>query len=428
MTIEIKSVSQINGTMWAPPSKAHTLRAIIIASLAEGASLIRRPLIAEDQLYAIAAMRQLGAIIEWDETNALLRITGFNGAPRLPRQAIFIGNSGVSMRLLVPIAALCHTPGEVVIDGDERMRSGRPISDLLVALKAVGVEADSLGATGCPPISVKTGGFLGGETNLAGDKSSQYFSALLVAAPYAQKDVAIKTIGKLSSRPYVDITVAMMAYFGVRAENDNYQKFCVAAGQKYTGCELTVEGDYSNAAYFLGACAICGGQLAIEGLCAESKQGDKYFVALLERMGCIVRWSAQGVEILSNGKLRALGVIEMNDYPDIVMPLAVVAAFADGLTKLDNIAHLRFKESDRLEATVNELTKLGINAACDDHSLTIIGEGQAKYHGALIDSHKDHRIAMSLAMAGLKIPGISISGENAVNKSYPLFFHDLNSL
>ncbi|MCC6932321.1 MAG: 3-phosphoshikimate 1-carboxyvinyltransferase [Deltaproteobacteria bacterium] len=428
MSVEIKPVTTISGTIEAPPSKAHTLRAIILASLAKGSSVISRALLAEDQRYAIAAMQKLGAQIDVDENNHTLFIQGVDGDLQLPAEPLFVGNSGVTIRLLAALVALIKTPGEVILDGDERMRSGRPIEDLLLALSKLGVKTRCLGRPGCPPLAVTTHTFLGGKTELRGDKSSQYFSAILVAAPYAQKNVTIETIDELNSKPYIDITLSSMQDFGVFAQHDQYRKFSINAAQGYQGRELNIEGDYSNAAYFMGACAICGGRITIGGLRSNSAQGDKFFVQAMEKMGCLVNWQNNELHFSSSGQLKALGAVRMNDYPDIVMPLAVVAAFADGQTTINNVAHLKYKESDRLAVTVKELQKLGIDADCDESSLTVRGCNQAAYHGAVISGNNDHRIVMSFAMAGLKIPGVLIEGEEAVNKSYPEFFTNLKKI
>jgi len=425
---EIIPAKTVSGVINAPPSKAHTLRAIIIGSLAKGKTTIKNALVAEDQLYAIKAMRQLGAKISLDEKARTIIIEGVNGKPKAPEEAVFVGNSGLTARFLVSIAATAIGKDSVVLDGVERMRTGRPVQDLLDALKPLGAEAVSINGNGCPPIKVKCNSLAGGKTKLAGDKSSQYFSSILVAAPFAKKDVIIETIGALSSKPYIDVTIQSMKDFGVTAKNNNYKTFQVKAGQKYKGRQVMTEGDYSNAAYFLAAAAICNGKVKVTGLRKDSKQGDKFFIKALQKIGCKARFGKDSVE-LKAGRLKGIGSIDMNNYPDIVMPLAVVAAFAKGKTKITNIFHLKFKESDRLSVTVEELKKLGADASCDDNSITINGIAEGKnLHGAIIESHNDHRIAMSFAVAGLKIQGIKINNEEAVNKSFPEFFEEIEKI
>ena len=425
---EIIPAKSISGTITAPPSKAHTLRAIIIASLAKGKSIIKNGLIAEDQEYAMKAMQQLGAQIKISKEKNEIEIIGVNGNPIAPKENIFIGNSGLTIRLLVPILGLSKGK-EVIIDGTERMRTGRPIQDLLDALKPLGVEAISINGNGCAPIKVKCDSFIGGVAPLAGDKSSQYFSAILVAAPYAVQNVEIQTLGHLSSKPYIDVTIQSMKDFGVTASHNNYQSFLVKAGQKYIGREIEIEGDYSNAAYFFAAAAILAGKVTVTKLNKESKQGDKFFITALEKMGCRVNWGNDSITLDAKGVLlKGLGEVDMNDYPDTVMPIAVVAAFAKGETKITNIEHLRIKESDRLTVTVNALKQLGAETEAGKDYLLVRGNSGAGLHGAEIDSNNDHRIAMSFTIAGLKIPGVKIINERAVDKSFPEFYEEIEKI
>ncbi|MFA5125869.1 MAG: 3-phosphoshikimate 1-carboxyvinyltransferase [archaeon] len=430
---EIIKAKSISGVISAPPSKAHTLRAIIIASLAKGKTIIKRGLIAEDQEYTMKAMSQLGAQIKVNKEKNEIEIIGANGKPIAPKEDIFIGNSGLAVRFLVSIAGLAKYPlGEngkdsVILDGVERMRTGRPLQDLLDALKPLGVEAISINGNGCPPIKVKCDSFVGGKAPLAGDKSSQYFSSILVAAPYAKKDVEIETIGHLSSKPYIDVTIQSMKDFGVTATNNNYETFSVKSGQSYIGRELLIEGDYSNAAYFFAASAILNGKVTVNKLDKESKQGDKFFISALEKMGCKVTWEKDSVTLQGN-TLKGVGEIDMNDYPDIVMPFAVVASFAEGETKITNIEHLRIKESDRLTVTVNALKQLGADVEGGKDYILIRGHSGKGMHGATINSQNDHRIAMSFTIAGLKLGGVTIENERAVDKSFPEFYEEIEKI
>lgn len=436
MTKEIIKANLCSGTISAPPSKAHTLRAIIIASLAKGRSVIHNALIAEDQEYAMKAMQQLGTQITYDTKTRTVTIDGVNGKLIAPKEDIFIGNSGLTVRFLVSILGLTTGEEYVTIDGIERMRTGRPVQDLLDALKPLGVEAVSINGNGCPPIKVKTDSFTGGKTELAGDKSSQYFSSILVASPYAKKDVEIKSIGHLSSKPYLDVTFASMKEFGVIGTHENYETFKVKSGQKYLGKEISIEGDYSNSAYYFAACAILGGKVKVTDIQKNSKQGDKFFVTAIEKMGCKVNWQDEFIQIESEGidienkksSLKGIGEVDMNNYPDIVMPLCVVAAFAEGETKITNIAHLKFKESDRIGVTVEELRKLGADVEAGDDYILVKGHSGVALHGAEIDSHNDHRIAMSFTIAGLKIGGVKIINERAVDKSFPEFYEEIEKI
>lgn len=411
---------EIDAAITAPPSKSHTLRSFFIAALAQGTTKIKNPLIAEDQLYAIAALEKFGVGVKIQNKKQEITITGAAGKLKLPSAPVFIGNSGVTARFLAAFAGLAP-PGKIIIDGDQRMRKGRPIQDLLHGLAQLGVEIKSIYGNNCLPIEAQGGTFIGGTAKLKGSISSQYFSSILISAPCAQKDVRIKCIGRMSSRPYIDITIDMMRDFGVKAQNDNYKTLFVGKGQKYIGRTYKIEGDYSNASYFFAAAAICGKRIRIKNLKKHSKQGDKIFPDILQKMGCKVKKKVEEIELIKTGRdLRAVSM-DMNSYPDLVPTLAVVAAFAKGTTELYNIAHLRFKECDRLKAVANELKKIGVEVKQGKDRLIIKGQPD-RLHKAYIDCYNDHRMAMAFSIAGLKIPGIIIKDEKCVRKSFVDFY------
>jgi 3-phosphoshikimate 1-carboxyvinyltransferase len=417
--IEIKPIEKrFDLVLDAPPSKAYTLRALFIAALADGKSIIRKPLIAEDQEYAINALRQFGIEIEVKDDSVVIH--GTNGTLKTPEEEVFIGNSGVTARLLATFVGICD--GKITINGTERMQSGRPMQDLLDALEPLGINAHSVKDNGCPPIVIEGGNFIGGTTKLKGDKSSQYFSSILVSAPYAKNDITIECIGDMSSKPYIDMTLDSMKEFGAIAENNDYKEFTVKSNQKYKAREYTVEGDYSNAAYFFAAAAITKSKVTVKNLKIDSAQGDKFFVDCLEEMGCKVVKGNDSITV-EGAELKAIRK-DMNNFPDIVQPLSVVAAFAKGKSEFTNIGHLKFKECDRLKAPATELKKMGINAVDTDDSLVVEG---GVPHGAKIDTYNDHRMAMSFAIAGLKVPGIIIKNPENVKKSFPDFFERLKS-
>lgn len=418
--IEIKSITHFNAEMTAPPSKAHTLRILFIAALAKGKTAIKNPLIAEDQKYTIDALRCMGVKIDINKETNTITIEGCDGRFKVENPNLFIGNSGVAARFLPLIGSLSDK--DVIIDGVERMRTGRPMQDLLDAIKPLGIEAKSLSGNGCPPVFVKAGSFIGGTALMKGDKSSQYFSAILLAAPFAKKDVEIKTEGKLVSKPYIDITIDMMKDFGVDVKNNDYKSFEIKSGQHYNARNYDVEGDFSGASFFFEATAIMKGRVKIKNLYSNSSQGDKKFVDFLEMMGCSVTRGKDFIE-LSGKELRGIRV-DMCDYPDIVIPLMVVAAFAKGKTEIYNVSHLQYKESDRINAPITELKKMGINASYDGETITVVG---GTPHAAEIDTYKDHRMAMSFAVASLKTGGV-INNPDAVNKSFPDFFDVLDKL
>jgi len=413
--------SSVSGEVSAPPSKSYTHRAVIAASLAAGESIIEDPLLSDDTRYTIDACRSLGADIELEDNR--LKIKGTGGQIRVTTgsERIFAGNSGSTIRLVAPLAALGQT--KVIIDGDSRLRQ-RPVGDLLSVLESLGVRARSLANNGCPPIEIKGGRLRGGEITTSGQVSSQHISALLMVAPYTEKGLKIKATG-LHSRPYIDVTLDVMKAFGVEAVNKDYKEFLVADGHIYKGRRYHIEGDYSSAACFLAAGAIGGQPVTVKNLKTNSAQGDKYLLNILSRMGGSVEQPGEATTVSRRGEMRGVS-LDMGDYPDLVPTVAVIAAYAKGKTEMTNIGHLKFKESDRLNDTAAELGKMGIKVEVTDNNMSIYG---GKPRGAELEAHNDHRLAMSLAIAALFANGNStINGAGAVSKSYPGFFNDLTSL
>jgi len=410
---EIKKSGKIDAVFTAPPSKAHTLRALFISSLAEGKSTLKNALNAEDQQHAAKALASFGAEISYEGGDFLVKGTG--GDLKAPEKEIFVGNSGVTARFLIPLAALAE--GDSVIDGNDRMRQ-RPIQDLIDSLEHVGVEAEAKNA--CPPVRVKGKSFEGGITNILGNKSSQYLSAMLISAPYAKKGLLVQVEGELKSKPYLDITIECMGAFGVPVVNRKYKEFYVKENQKYKAREYVIEGDYSSASYFFAAAAVTKGKIRVENLNPDSKQGDKAFLEILEKMGCKANYGDNFVEV-QGGKLKGI-TIDMADYPDIVPTLGVVAAFAEGKTTITNVAHLALKESNRLETTAKNLMACGVPAVAKSDSLEVVGKAP---NGAEIETFNDHRIAMAFSIMGLCVEGIKIKNNDVVNKSFPNFYDEL---
>jgi len=416
------TLSPVSGEILAPPSKSYTHRAVIVASLAASESIIENPLLSDDTLYTIDACRSLGADIELKDDR--LKIIGAGGQIRVApeKQRIFVGNSGSTIRMVAPLAALGQT--KVVFDGDSRLRQ-RPIGDLLSALQNLGVHARSLENNGYPPIEIQGGRFGGGEVKISGLVSSQHISSLLMVAPYTEEGISIKIADGLHSRPYVDITIDVMRAFGIETENKDYKEFMVKGSQQYKARRYRIEGDYSSAAYFLAAGAIGGKPVTVKNLKADSAQGDRHLLTILSEMGGSVEHREEQVRISRNKELTGI-TADMGDYPDIVPTVAVVAAYAHGKAKINNIGHLKFKETDRLSDVAAELVKMGIRTDVTENTMTVYG---GKPKGAEIEVHADHRLAMSFTIAALFAEGGSIiSGAEAVSKSYPQFFTDLKKL
>jgi len=317
--------------------------------------------------------------------------------------------------------------GDFLITGDRRMAE-RPVQPLMSALKGWGVDIRSSNNTGCPPLEIKAAGITGGATLLPEGKSSQYLSSLLLVAPYAGQAARLAVAGEVLSKPYVAMTMAVMEAFGIKVTADaSYSSFTIPQGV-YKAREYQVEGDASSASYFWAAAAVTGGRVTVVNVPVTSLQGDASFVKLLARMGCRVESIGHGISVAGPAELHGIEV-DMGDMPDVVPTLAVVAALARGRTVLKNIAHLRIKECDRLHVVAVELAKLGVRLEELPDTLIIEGRPAASLlHGAEIETHNDHRIAMSFAVAGLVVPGVKVFGENCVAKSFPDFWERFQGL
>ena len=416
--IEIKPASGIRATVAAPPSKSYTNRAYIVAALANGRVRLENPLFSDDTRYMREALHQFGIPVEEEEQAATVQ--GQGGVLKVPGREVFIGNAGTTMRFLATFSTLA--PGVTRLTGDERMQE-RPIEDLLACLRQMRLKAQSVNNNECPPIEIHGGKPQGGSVTLAGDKSSQYLTSLLLSAPYFQNDTVINIEGELTSKSYVDITLDIMQTFGVSVLNEFYQKFTVPAGQRYRAQSYAVEGDASSASYFFAAAAVTGGEISVTHLNPDSVQGDIHFPDALEQMGCEVKRSGEKITVFGN-PLRGI-TIHMNNMPDVVQTLAVVALFAEGKTTMTGIKNLRIKETDRIAALANELTRLGASVEAGEDFI-IIEPGT--HRPAEVETYDDHRMAMSFAVAGLGIPGVKIKNPRCVDKSFPDFFERFQEL
>ena len=414
--LAISTRGPLDASIRVPGSKSITNRALLIAGLAEGESLLRGPLHSDDTEVMRNALEALGARIEVAED--ALRVHGTGARLRDPKTALYTGNSGTSARFLTAAATLGSAP--TVIDGNERMRQ-RPIRELVDALAELGAKLDIQGNDGCPPLLVHGGGLPGGRAEIDARNSSQFVSAILLASPYAASDVTLSFIeGILVSRPYVDLTLQVMRAFGAEAKWEADGSLHVIAGKTYSARDYTIEPDASSAVYPFCAAAIAGGTVRIEGIPADSIQADFALLGLLEQMGCTVVYGGDYAEVRGPAEpLRSLGRIDMNPLPDAALAMAVVALFADGPTVIENVANLRIKETDRLAALETELRRLGARAEAGPDWLRI---EPGPLRGAEIETYDDHRIAMSFALAGLRVPGVVIRNPGCVSKTWPNFF------
>jgi 3-phosphoshikimate 1-carboxyvinyltransferase len=313
-----------------------------------------------------------------------------------------------------------------VVDGNARMRE-RPIADLVDALRELGARVTPLGENDCPPVRVEGGGLPGGPALIDASRSSQYVSAVAQVAPYAERDVELGFKNDLVvSRPYIDLTLDVMRAFGAEAEWRGDEKLWIRAGGPYRARAFTIEPDASSAAYPFCAAAIAGGRVSVDGIPPDSLQADFKILELRDRMGCRVTRTGNRVTVEGPDRpLRSLGQIDMNDLPDAVLAYAVVALFADGPTTITNVANLRIKETDRLAALETELRKLGARAQAGPDSLHI---EPGPMRGAEIETYDDHRMAMAFALAGLRVPGVTILDPGCVSKTWPTYFDTFTSL
>jgi 3-phosphoshikimate 1-carboxyvinyltransferase len=433
-SLEIQVASgPVRGRIRPPGSKSVTNRALVCAALADGTSTLQGALDSEDTRVMVEGLSALGIEVAWQDAKPqtgrqVLVVHGARGRVPALEAELFCANSGTTIRFLSALVTLGH--GAFRLDGTARMRE-RPIGDLLAALQQLGPQAISENGDGCPPVVVHANGMAGGRATVRGDISSQFLSGLLMAAPCARAPVDIEIDGRLVSQPYVLMTLEVMRAFGVEVQaSDSLQQFHIDAPQKYAARDYAIEPDASAASYFWAAAAVTGGEVTVEGLSADSLQGDVAFVDCLEAMGCQARRDSDSITVIGR-PLRGIDV-DMNAISDTVQTLAVVALFADGETTIRNVAHIRHKETDRIAALATELRKLGAEVIERDDGLTVRAAKprveDRPWRAAVIETYNDHRMAMSFALAGLRIAGVRINSPGCVDKTYPAFFNDLDAL
>jgi len=418
--LEIRPCGPLLGTIRPPGSKSITNRALICAALAEGTSHLRGALDSEDTRVMIDSLHRLGLDVQANDERTELTVVGCGGRIPAGQTELFLANSGTSIRFLTALTTLGQ--GIYRLDGVERMRA-RPIQDLLDGLGQLGADVRSEFDNGCPPVVVRACGLPGGAATIHGDVSSQFLSGLLLAAPYAQSDVCLRVEGDLVSQPYVRMTLAVMSAFGVHVDRSRLDRFQIAASQRYAGRDYTIEPDASAASYFWAAAAITGGRMTVAGLTRAALQGDVAFCDCLAEMGCQVEYGPDGITV-TGGNLRGI-TVNMNAISDTVLTLAAVALYAEGPTTITGVAHIRHKETDRIGDLARELRRLGAQVEELPDGLRI---EPAPLQGADIQTYHDHRMAMSLALVGLRTPGVVILDPGCTEKTYPRFFEDLRTL
>ena len=420
--IEIQPIRKpLDATIAVPGSKSYTNRALLVAAMARGVSTLTGALFSDDTRYMSASLRKLGVKIDADEKRARFDIHGNGGEIPVSEADLYIGNSGTTSRSLTVYVSLGH--GKFVIDGDEPMRHGRPIADLLNALRQIGVSARTQFENGHLPVIVEADGLAGGKTRLDITKSSQFLTALLLIAPYAKNGMEIEVLGN-RTMPYIDITRSVMTAFGVQVISEDYKFFRIEGGQQYQPRVYHIEPDASNASYFFAAAALTGGCVTVQHLNLDSAQGDLQFVHILEQMGCQTTVSNTGITVTGPRQLKGIDV-DMRTISDTALTLAAIAPFADSKVTIRNIEHTRWQETDRIHAMVTELRKLGVPVVEHRDGLEI---SPASITPAAIDTYEDHRVAMAFSLVGLKASGIRINDPECVSKTFPDYFQVFEQL
>ncbi len=419
--MRIEVCGPLNVTMRPPGSKSLTQRALLIASLARGESIIKGGLLCNDTRYLMAALRRLGVKIR--ESQDAIIVMGTDGKLGRASGEIRLGDNGTGLRFLA--TALCMTKGDYRLTGSRRLCQ-RPMGPLLDALLKLGAHVRSERGDGCAPILIKGDGSLrGGSISLEPSQSSQFASSLLICGPYMRGGLLLELRGEAVSMPYLNMTLEMMRRFGAEISGDLHSRLRVEGRKGYEGLIVEIEPDISSGSYFLAASALCGGRVRIEGVGKSSLQPDMRICNILERMGSDVTLGDSWIEVegrLTEGEDL---IFDLRDCPDLAPTVAVLGAARRGKTAIINVPHLRFKESDRIEQVACELRKVG--ARVEELSDGMIVEG-GSLHGSRIDAHGDHRIAMSFAILGLKVPGMEILNPECVAKSYPGFWEDLRRI
>lgn len=421
-SLTLQPIKRVNGTVNLPGSKSVSNRALLLAALAQGTTRLTNLLDSDDVKHMLNALSALGISYTLSADRTLCEVNGAGGPLQADKALeLFLGNAGTAMRPLA--AALCLANNDIVLTGEPRMKE-RPIGHLVDALRQGGAQIDYLEQTDYPPLRI-LGGFTGGEVSVDGSVSSQFLTALLMAAPLAMQDTQITIKGELVSKPYIDITLHLMKTFGVTVVNHNYQRFVIRGQQSYVSPgSYLVEGDASSASYFLAASAIKGGTVRVTGVGRNSVQGDIRFADVLEKMGAEIEWGDDYIACTHN-KLRAID-LDMNHIPDAAMTIATTALFAEGTTVLRNIYNWRVKETDRLSAMATELRKVGAEVE-EGHDFIRITPPQ-QLIAAEIGTYNDHRMAMCFSLVALSDTPVTILDPKCTAKTFPDYFERLAAI
>lgn len=422
-SLTLQPINKVNGEVNLPGSKSVSNRALLLAALASGTTRLTNLLDSDDIRHMLNALSKLGVSYRLSDDKTVCEVEGL-GKPFQATDALelFLGNAGTAMRPLA--AALCLGQGEYILTGEPRMKE-RPIGHLVDALRQAGAKVEYLENDNYPPLKIFGTGLKGGTVEIDGSISSQFLTAFLMSAPLAQDDVTIKIVGELVSKPYIDITLHIMAQFGIEVENNDYQEFVIRHGQSYVAPgDFLVEGDASSASYFLAAAAIKGGEIKVTGIGKKSIQGDIQFADALEKMGAEIEWGDDYV-ISRVGELKAIDM-DFNHIPDAAMTIATTALFAQGTTAIRNVYNWRVKETDRLAAMATELRKVGAEVEEGEDYLIVTPPAQLTH--AAIDTYDDHRMAMCFSLVALSDTPVTINDPKCTSKTFPDYFEKLEGL
>lgn len=418
--LTLNPINKINGEIFLPGSKSLSNRALLIAALAQGTTKITNLLVSDDINYMLKALKILGVNYSLSECGTECTVIGNNGFFNVEQPVeLFLGNAGTAMRPLC--AALAASKGEFILTGEPRMKE-RPIGHLVNALTQLNADIEYLENVDYPPLKIKGKSLTASVVTIDGSISSQFLTAILMVAPLLKTDTSIEIEGELVSKPYIDITLDIMARFGVTVTNNGYQSFSVKGNQSYQALDkYMVEGDASSASYFLAAGAIKGGEVTVHGIGKLSVQGDKHFADVLEKMGAEVTWADESITVV--GKPLTAIDMDMNHIPDAAMTIATTALFAKGTTTIRNIYNWRVKETDRLFAMATELRKVGAEVIEGEDYITITPPTLLKH--AEIDTYDDHRVAMCFSLVALSDTPVTINDPKCTAKTFPDYFEKL---
>jgi 3-phosphoshikimate 1-carboxyvinyltransferase len=418
----LKPVTRVSGSISLPGSKSITNRILLMAALCKGQTTINNHLKSDDTSHMLEALKALGVVFK--SKKGSLIIEGINHKFPISKAKLFLGNAGTAFRPLTAVLAIMG--GDYEISGISRMHE-RPIKDLVDALDQIGAKINYLGAPGFPPVKILPSNIkFNSPVKINGDVSSQFLTALLMACPLSNQDLKIEVNGDLISKPYIDITLKLLERFGIHYTNSNWQSFELIHNSHYkTSGEILVEGDASSASYFFGAAAILG-SIEVNGINADSIQGDLNFLKIINKMGAGIEYLENSVKVTRQGYLKGID-IDCKEIPDAAMTLAIIAIFARGETLLRNIGSWRVKETDRIQAMETELKKLGAKVTSSADSI-LIRPPSTINNNIVIDTYDDHRMAMCFSLVTLANKTVTINDPECVNKTYPEFFKDFEAV